>query len=88
MLESGLLSRTEIAQIIEVHAVSNCCEAAFLGKLMHGLEQLILAVEAAHGIVAHVCRPLHLLRLNDLDRYPLFLGKTESILKLGPRQTR
>src|SRR5437764_8709069 len=88
MPQSGLLSWTEIAQIIAVHTVSNCCEAAFLSKLMHGFEQLILAVEAAHSIVTHVCGPLHLLCLNNLHRYPLLLGERESVLKLGPRQTR
>src|SRR5437764_7617324 len=88
MPQSGLLSRTEIAQIIKVHTVSNCCEAAFLSKLMHGFEQLILAVEAAQGVVTHVGNPLHLLCLNNLDWYPLFLGERESVLKLAPRQTR
>ena len=33
MPQSGLLSWTEIAQIIKVHTVSNRCEAAFLSKL-------------------------------------------------------
>lgn len=50
----GLLAGTEVAAIIEVHAVGEVGVAELLAQRFHLREQLLLAVEAALGIVARV----------------------------------
>src|SRR5713226_10136894 len=52
MLARRLLPRTEVALVVGVDAVCDGVETVGGTVLLHDCEQLVLAVETAHGVVA------------------------------------
>ena len=68
MLGSGGLARPVIAQVIYVDAVNDVLEAALAAHLFQSREQLVLAVEAAVGIV------LRIIRVGELAGLDVFVG--------------
>ena len=67
VLRGGLLAGAELGPVVEVHAVGDVGEVAGGPGLLHLLEELVFAVEAAMGVVALVVGIFKLVGAEDLD---------------------
>lgn len=81
------LTGTKIALIVEVYAVGNAGKTLFACKLLHKVEELILAVKATEPVITNVFGELHLLSLDEPMRNLLLLREGDSILELNSSQT-
>ena len=88
MLARSCLPGTEIALIINIHAVGNRLKATSCGKCFHHLKEFVFAVEAPLAIIADVFRPVHFAGLDDLNGNAMFLREGKRVLKLGTSQAR
>ena len=61
VLQRGVLARTVVAEVVHVDAVDDVLVAALAAHLFQAREQLVLAVEAAVGTIAHVIGIVELL---------------------------
>jgi hypothetical protein len=86
MLARGLLSGAKVACIVGVDAVGDGVESAGLAISFEDGEQFVLAVKAAHGIVADVGGILKFLRFHDLDGDGSLAGKVECVVEVSARQ--
>jgi hypothetical protein len=72
---SGALTGAEVAGVVGVAAVGDGGEAELRAELLHGGEELVLAVEAALAVVAEVVGAGHLLGLQDVERDAVGFGE-------------
>src|SRR5208337_832878 len=86
MLSRSLLAGPEIALVVGINAVSDHVEAALRAEPLHYREQLVLAIEAARGVVLAVLCALHLSSLNNGERDSLLFGERRRVLHLRARQ--
>ena len=86
LLRRGL-ARPEIAFIVNIYTVSNGSVAVGVAIVLHQLEQSVLAMKAARGIIANVFWIFKLIGLNDLAGNLLLLGKTKRVFELGAGKT-
>ena len=87
-IAGGLLAGTEIAAIIQVHAISQVLEAKAFARFFHFGKKLRLAEETAGRVVLHVVRILHLVGLQHLQRNALLPREGLRVLQMGARQRR
>ena len=88
MESGGILSRTVVAQIVHVHAISDVRNPALPADFFQTIEQFVLAVEAAVCVVFEIVGILELVRRDqlvpyseqprELDRIPLMRRRDRS----------
>src|ERR1700743_3199433 len=83
MLISSLLSRAKVALVVSVHAVGDGVEAARLAEIVHDLEELILAVEAALSVIAGVFRAVEFRGSDDFNGDSILIGESDRIGQLS-----
>src|SRR5215469_1815988 len=54
MANCRLLTRTEVALIVQIHSVGYGSEAMFAGELLHEVEEFVLAVKTAQAVIPNV----------------------------------
>jgi len=67
VLCGGLLAGAELGAVVEVHAIGDVGEVAGGAEVLHLLEELVFAMEAALGVVALVVGVFELVGVEDLD---------------------
>src|SRR5438132_10880437 len=86
VLTSSLLAGTEVALVVEVHAVGDGVEAAGVAKGFHDGEEFVFAMEAARGVVARVSGGIAFCGGDDFERYVLLLAEGDCVGELGARE--
>ncbi len=79
MLARRFLPRTEVALIISIDTISNRIESMLGSISLHYSEQLVLAMEATHGVIAGVVGIFQLPSLDHLQRNSALTGKCEGV---------
>jgi len=86
VLTSSLLARTEVALVVEVHAVRDRIEAAGVAKGFHDGEEFVLAMEAARGVVAGVFGAIEFGGWDDFEGNVLLMGEGDRVGELSARE--
>ncbi len=86
MLARRLLSGPKIAFVVGVDAVGDGVESSSLAVALEDGEQFVLAVKAAHRIVADVRGIFQFLRFHNLDRNFTLVRKGERVFEMSARQ--
>ena len=73
----GFLAGTEVAAVVEVHAIGEVGEAELEARGFHLGEELVLAMEAAVAVVANVVWVVEFAGLQDVSRDAVFGGEVE-----------
>ena len=81
------LPRTEVTEVVNVHAVDHMRDATLAGYFIEPREQLVLAVKAAVGIVGNVIGIVELVGLDVLVRHAELAdeGLGIALVRLGQR---
>jgi len=86
VLPCRFLPGAKVTLVVRIHAVGDALEAALPAEFLHQGEQLILAMEAADGVVAHVLRTLQFLGGHHFQRDLPLLREGNRILQLETGQ--
>ena len=86
VLTSSLLARTEVALVVEVHAVGDGIEAAGVAKGFHDGEEFVFAMEAARGVVARVFGAIEFGGGDDFERNASLPGEGDRVGELSARE--
>jgi hypothetical protein len=87
VLLGGPLPGTEVALVVDVHAVGNGIKSPLAAEFLHDGEQFILAVKTAGSVVAGVFRAIEFAGHHDLQRDSLLAGEGGGSGQLGSGQT-
>src|SRR5437879_12935402 len=86
MLARGLQSGPKIAFVVSVHSVCDGVESSGLAVAIEDGEQFVLAVKAAHGIVADVGWIFQFLRFHNLDRDLTLARESDRVFEMSAPQ--
>ena len=77
-----------VPRVVGIHPVGDVREPQPVGQLLQNQKKLILAMEAAIGVVARVFRPVEFFGRNHFERHAQRLRKRARLLHVAPRQRR
>ena len=82
MLPRGLLPRSKVALIVEVHTVGDSVETASGPESFHDREEFVFALKAALAVIAGILGTIKLRSGDDLDGNVLFVGEGQGVGKM------